>query len=42
MELLEQIIKKTLLSLEKIKKIQQLGIEPESVPWQGTILPLDH
>ncbi|RID66696.1 hypothetical protein BRARA_D01817 [Brassica rapa] len=22
--------------------MHQLGIEPGSVPWQGTILPLDH
>ena len=23
-------------------KMHQPGIEPGSVPWQGTILPLDH
>ncbi|KEH43600.1 hypothetical protein MTR_1g097200 [Medicago truncatula] len=23
-------------------KLHQPGIEPGSVPWQGTILPLDH
>ena len=27
---------------KKIKKMHQPGIEPGSVPWQGTILPLDH
>jgi hypothetical protein len=28
---------------EKVKKsMHQPGIEPGSVPWQGTILPLDH
>ena len=24
------------------KSLHQPGIEPGSVPWQGTILPLDH
>ena len=24
------------------KRMHQPGIEPGSVPWQGTILPLDH
>ncbi|KAJ0015300.1 hypothetical protein Pint_20518 [Pistacia integerrima] len=24
------------------KPLHQPGIEPGSVPWQGTILPLDH
>ncbi|KAH8934581.1 hypothetical protein BDL97_18G090600 [Sphagnum fallax] len=27
---------------KKIAKLHQPGIEPGSVPWQGTILPLDH
>ena len=26
----------------KQKRMHQPGIEPGSVPWQGTILPLDH
>ena len=26
----------------KKKKLTRPGIEPGSVPWQGTILPLDH
>ncbi|KAJ0030533.1 hypothetical protein Pint_13051 [Pistacia integerrima] len=26
----------------KYKNVHQPGIEPGSVPWQGTILPLDH
>ena len=28
--------------LKKKKQLHQPGIEPGSVPWQGTILPLDH
>jgi hypothetical protein len=28
--------------IKKINQLHQPGIEPGSVPWQGTILPLDH
>ncbi len=28
--------------LKKTRQLHQPGIEPGSVPWQGTILPLDH
>jgi hypothetical protein len=27
---------------ESKKEVHRPGIEPGSVPWQGTILPLDH
>ena len=37
----KQICKKTRGGKRKIK-LHQPGIEPGSVPWQGTILPLDH
>ena len=28
--------------MKKLTAVHQPGIEPGSVPWQGTILPLDH
>ena len=34
--------KKVFLSCGNKKTMHQPGIEPGSVPWQGTILPLDH
>ena len=39
-----QIFSLTLSQLSYPRKLQlhQPGIEPGSVPWQGTILPLDH
>ena len=30
------------LSYPRKRQLHQPGIEPGSVPWQGTILPLDH
>ncbi|XLR53333.1 hypothetical protein S83_004005 [Arachis hypogaea] len=29
-------------NFKRKRKLHQPGIEPGSVPWQGTILPLDH
>ncbi|KAF8045725.1 hypothetical protein N665_4501s0002 [Sinapis alba] len=39
------ILKENIQKLEikgKMLSVHQPGIEPGSVPWQGTILPLDH
>jgi hypothetical protein len=39
----QQRVDKTIkLKTELKKELHQPGIEPGSVPWQGTILPLDH
>ena len=38
----EMSIVKQLGVFAKRKSLHQPGIEPGSVPWQGTILPLDH
>jgi hypothetical protein len=27
---------------QKVKAVRSPGIEPGSLPWQGSILPLDH
>ena len=37
-----QISKRIAFQKSTVGDVHQPGIEPGSVPWQGTILPLDH
>ncbi|ESQ54421.1 hypothetical protein EUTSA_v10027316mg, partial [Eutrema salsugineum] len=40
--IISEPVKKISIVRVKVDKLHQPGIEPGSVPWQGTILPLDH